>query len=186
MIFTQRFVTMLLGLLFATALTDQTLALYHPGVGRFCSRDPIGYVAGAKADRVRPNPRVSSPTTDEFLNPTACVNTTSPYPSKPPVRIGVGGANPCVGVVIKCANTVTVFHFTQGDDPWGSIDGRDWTGCEAMVCGGSGEHWSNCQADAALDALTCARISIVAVSSTSTCGVLPNGDWYEFHMGGDR
>ena len=43
MIFTQRFFTALLGLLFASVLTDQASALYDPGVGRFCSRDPIGY-----------------------------------------------------------------------------------------------------------------------------------------------
>ena len=30
-------------LLFAVALTDQASALYDPGVGRFCSRDPIEY-----------------------------------------------------------------------------------------------------------------------------------------------
>ena len=43
MIFKQRFFTFLLGLLFATVLNDQASALYDPGVGRFCSRDPIGY-----------------------------------------------------------------------------------------------------------------------------------------------
>jgi len=43
MIFKQRLFTILLGLLFATVLTDQASALYDPGVGRFCSRDPIGY-----------------------------------------------------------------------------------------------------------------------------------------------
>ena len=43
MIFKQRLFTLLLGLLFATVLTDQASALYDPGVGRFCSRDPIGY-----------------------------------------------------------------------------------------------------------------------------------------------
>ena len=44
--FKQRLFTVLLGVLFATALTDQASALYDPGVGRFCSRDPIGYVDG--------------------------------------------------------------------------------------------------------------------------------------------
>ncbi|MBL8871253.1 MAG: hypothetical protein JNK90_15755 [Planctomycetaceae bacterium] len=44
MIFKQRFFTALLGLLFATVLTDQASALYDPGVGRFCSRDPIDLV----------------------------------------------------------------------------------------------------------------------------------------------
>lgn len=43
MIFTQRLFTLLLGLLFATVLADQVSALYDPGVGRFCSRDPIGF-----------------------------------------------------------------------------------------------------------------------------------------------
>jgi hypothetical protein len=43
MILKQRLFTVLLGLLFATVLTDQAAALYDPGVGRFCSRDPIGY-----------------------------------------------------------------------------------------------------------------------------------------------
>ena len=46
MTFKQRLSTILLGLLFATVLTDQASALYDPGVGRFCSRDPIGYVGG--------------------------------------------------------------------------------------------------------------------------------------------
>lgn len=46
MIFTQRFFTILLSLLLATVLSDRTSALYDPGVGRFCSRDPIGYVDG--------------------------------------------------------------------------------------------------------------------------------------------
>ena len=44
MIFKQRLSTIVLGLLFAAVLTDQASALYDPGVGRFCSRDPIGYV----------------------------------------------------------------------------------------------------------------------------------------------
>ncbi len=43
MIFKQRLFTILFGLLFATVLTDQAAALYDPGVGRFCSRDPAGY-----------------------------------------------------------------------------------------------------------------------------------------------
>lgn len=43
MIFKQRLFDVLLGLLFATVLTDQASALYDPGVGLFCSRDPIGY-----------------------------------------------------------------------------------------------------------------------------------------------
>jgi hypothetical protein len=47
MIFTQRLFTLLLGVLFASVLTDQASALYDPGVGRFCSRDPIGYEDGA-------------------------------------------------------------------------------------------------------------------------------------------
>ena len=38
--FKQRLFTLLLGLLFATVLTDQASALYDPGVGRFCTRDP--------------------------------------------------------------------------------------------------------------------------------------------------
>ncbi|MBL8870009.1 MAG: hypothetical protein JNK90_09450 [Planctomycetaceae bacterium] len=46
MIFKRQFFTLLLGLLFAVALTDQASALYDPGVGRFCSRDPIGYAGG--------------------------------------------------------------------------------------------------------------------------------------------
>ena len=46
MIFKQRFFTLLLSFLFATVLTDQASALYDPGVGRFCSRDPIGYADG--------------------------------------------------------------------------------------------------------------------------------------------
>jgi RHS repeat-associated protein len=40
----QRLLTALLSLLFATVLTDQASALYDPDVGRFCSRDPIGYL----------------------------------------------------------------------------------------------------------------------------------------------
>lgn len=47
MIFKQRLFAALLGLLFATVLTDQASALYDPGVGRFCKRDPIGYVGSA-------------------------------------------------------------------------------------------------------------------------------------------
>ena len=46
MTFKQRLFTLLLGLLFATVLTHQASALYDPGAGRFCSRDPIGYIAG--------------------------------------------------------------------------------------------------------------------------------------------
>lgn len=42
MIFEQRLLTILLGLLFAVVLTDQASALYDPGVGRFCSKAPIG------------------------------------------------------------------------------------------------------------------------------------------------
>jgi uncharacterized protein RhaS with RHS repeats len=46
MIFKHRLFTILLGLLFETVLTDQASALYDPGVGRFCSRDPMGYADG--------------------------------------------------------------------------------------------------------------------------------------------
>jgi hypothetical protein len=46
MIFTQRLFTILLGLWFATVLTDRASALYDPGVGRFCSRDPVRYISG--------------------------------------------------------------------------------------------------------------------------------------------
>jgi len=46
MIFKQRLFTILLGLLLTTVLTDQASALYDPGVGLFCSRDPIGYEDG--------------------------------------------------------------------------------------------------------------------------------------------
>ena len=46
MMFKQRLFTVLLGLIFAVVLTDQASALYDPGVGRFCSRDPIGYGGG--------------------------------------------------------------------------------------------------------------------------------------------
>ena len=42
-----RLFTLLFSLLFATVLTGQASALYDPGVGRFCSRDPIGYEDGA-------------------------------------------------------------------------------------------------------------------------------------------
>jgi hypothetical protein len=43
----RRLLTLLLGVLFAVALTDQASALYDPGVGCFCSRDPIGYRGGS-------------------------------------------------------------------------------------------------------------------------------------------
>ena len=46
MIFKHRLFSPLLGLLFATVLTEQASALYDPGVGRFCSRDPIGFADG--------------------------------------------------------------------------------------------------------------------------------------------
>ena len=120
-------------------------------------------------DRLIPSPRVS-PVTVPVPNPGSGVNQTYPFPSIPPGLIGVGGANPCVGVVIKCADTVTVYHFKQGDDPYGSIGGRNW---------------SNCQADAAIGAVEKAGINIVAISPASACGVLPNGEWYEKRMGGD-
>lgn len=42
MIFKPRLFTLLLGLLFAVVLTDQASVLYDPGVGRFCSKAPIG------------------------------------------------------------------------------------------------------------------------------------------------
>lgn len=48
MTFKQRLFTILLGLLFAMVLTDQASALYDPGVGRFCSRDPIGYAGSSR------------------------------------------------------------------------------------------------------------------------------------------
>ena len=43
MMLKQRLFTLLLGLLFAVVLTDQASALYDPGVGRFCSRDPMRF-----------------------------------------------------------------------------------------------------------------------------------------------
>jgi hypothetical protein len=43
MLFKQRLFTLMLGLIFSAVLSEQASALYDPGVGRFCSRDPIGY-----------------------------------------------------------------------------------------------------------------------------------------------
>jgi len=69
MTFKQRLFTLLLGLLFATVLTDQASALYDPGVGRFCSRDPIGYSDGLGLQTVYFVPFGTDPSGEKFTDP---------------------------------------------------------------------------------------------------------------------
>lgn len=103
-----------------------------------------------------------------------------PNPSSSPVPLGGGGALPCIVVVIKCEDSVSVYHFTPGDDPSATLGGNSWpSGCSAMVCGGNDEFQSNCLADEAIDGLSDIGVPIDGVSKSGACGVLPDGGWYE-------
>jgi len=106
-------------------------------------------------------------------------NSTYPFPAVPPAPLGGGGAGPCIIVVIKCANSVTVFHFNCTDNATATLSQWTFTGCRAMVCGGSDEGQSNCLADYVISALTANSIPIDLVSGASSCGVDANGAWYE-------
>ena len=61
----------------------------------------------------------------EFFSP--------PYPEGQTL-IGGGGATPCIIVVIKCNDRFAVFHFTPGDEAYGTLGRYKWpSGCEALV-----------------------------------------------------
>ena len=68
---------------------------------------------------------------------------------------------------------------TAADEPYASLRAKNLRGCEAIVCGGDDGDESNCLADKVFGALNQNDIDVVGVSSSSACGVSPNGGWYE-------
>jgi RHS repeat-associated protein len=138
--------------------------------------------AKPKNQQLTPNTNVEilPPGTVTPGGPSGGENTTYPFPPNPtPQLIGTTGANPCVALIVKCANTVTVFHFEQGDLPDFSLDGIDWSGCTAMVCGGDNSPLSNCLRDLTINAAKNHWIPVQAVSGAESCGVTSNGGWWE-------
>jgi RHS repeat-associated protein len=102
-----------------------------------------------------------------------------PYPS--PTNVGGGGAAPCHVLVVKCADTITVFHFKPGDNPSSTLAAYSWSGCSAIMCGGDGTDVSNCLGDDVLSAATgSVGITLVGVSGAEGCGVDASGNWYQF------
>jgi hypothetical protein len=83
---------------------------------------------------------------------------------------------------VKCpGGTVSVFHFTNGDNPGASLSKYSWpAGCDAIMCGGNDEPQSNCLADDVLASAKRKGINVVGVSGNSGCGVDKNGDWYQY------
>lgn len=96
-------------------------------------------------------------------------------------RIGTGGCQGCVAVIIKCDDGVAVFHFTAGDYPQATLGHYAWGSkkCRAIICGGDDTHGSNCLASGAMSALKSAGIPLDGVSGGHGCGVNPDGSWYQ-------
>ena len=95
-----------------------------------------------------------------------------------PGPIGAGGCGPCVAIVIKCPGGIAVYHFTGGDDAYNELRNQDWSGCDAIVCGGNDSPESNCLADEVLRGASHGGINVVGVSGRDACGVTPGGGWY--------
>ena len=98
--------------------------------------------------------------------------------------IGGGGSKPCIIVVVKCPNSMAVFHFSPGfppDDPHLTLTGYSWPpGCAAVLCGSNGEWLSNCIADRALLGLRRAGIRIDGVIPGDACGwSFSDNRWYQ-------
>ncbi len=137
-----------------------------------------------KDARQKPIPNIGPPPKPIPVGPTGGYSKFYGKPSKEP--IGGGGADPCAVVVLRCKRGAAVFHFTPGDDPfetlgWSSLIGRtiDWKGCEAIVCGGDDTTQSNCLHDDVLAALKSVGIKVLGVSPFSSCGLNPDGTWYQ-------
>ncbi len=170
---------------------------------------PIDFPAPGTSSESKPNaktfwPSNCTPFSCPTKKPTRIVpipnlgNVPSPVPFGPPGGsykwyglpangpIGGGGAAPCAIAVIKCSDGAAVYHFSSGDNPlwslgWSSVVGStgDWSGCEAIVCGGDDSNESNCLHDQTLAALKSLGIKVVGVSTGSACGFNPDGTWYE-------
>jgi RHS repeat-associated protein len=91
---------------------------------------------------------------------------------------GSGGAGPCIVIVIKCANFVTVFHFYATDNVSATLSAHSFIGCDAIMCGGNNQAWSICAANAVSSQAQNRGINIVGVSGSSSCGVTANGNWW--------
>lgn len=98
--------------------------------------------------------------------------------------VGGGGSTPCIIVVIKCPNGISVFHFSPGapgDYPGQTLRRYTWpTGCHAIVCGGDDSRQSNCLADDAINSLSSSGIALDGVSAKDACGwSTKDNRWYE-------
>jgi RHS repeat-associated protein len=158
-----------------------------PGKGGANARRPggIGYLltcgCTSKKDRLSPIPGVVTPSTNPLSGTGAHTGQNQTYPFPANTAIGTGGAGSCNALIVKCPNFVSVFHFTVGDSPSGTLGRYSWpTGCEAIICGGDNSDQSNCLGDDVNNAAKKAGIKVVGVSGNSGCGVDANGNWYQY------
>ena len=113
-------------------------------------------------------------------------NQTFSYPANPPGPVGGGGAGPCIILVVKCPGSVTVFHFTPGDDAERTLAEFSWpAGCRALVCGGTTsssdpdtDTQSRCLADDVVKAARRRFTGTQVAIGRSGCGVDAMGAWY--------
>jgi hypothetical protein len=104
-------------------------------------------------------------------------------------QIGTGGANPCVAVVIKCDDTVYVYHYDAPSKPATSYpELKNQKNCSAFICGGSSAdnndgRSSRCLKQALIKSIEKQGITIDGVSEKSSCGwsnIKGNEGWYAF------
>ena len=113
-------------------------------------------------------------------------NQTFSYPANPPGPVGGGGAGPCIILVVKCPGSVTVFHFTPGDDAERTLAEFSWpAGCRALVCGGTTsssdpdtDTQSRCLADDVVKAARRRFTGTQVAIGRSGCGVDAMRAWY--------
>lgn len=136
-----------------------------------------------KDDRLKPIPGVVTPPRQPSppRGPDGGDYSIDPYLTKPPSAVGGSGAATCHVLVVKCQGSVSVFHFSVGDDPDATLEQFNWpSDCEAIMCGGNDEPQSNCLGDDVVDAAEHHGLTLVGVSGNSGCGVDANGDWCQF------
>ncbi len=93
---------------------------------------------------------------------------------------GVMGAGPCVGVVIYCPDSDTVYSYHLGImmNSSAAIRGTHGDGCRAVVCGGDDNRNSRCLLKGVIQKLRSEGITIEGIIDDASCYLGPDKQWY--------